>query len=528
MGGGMSAAAVVPAPSLRNDFTACQRHGLARLLMAARDPFALGLLAFAGAVTVPLWNYGLGIHPDWAGRYPWPGGPVTYTGPAPTAVQLALFLPSGFVVIAQLLWVALVAWALGRESLQGRRSAARALPALPIGPRARVVTEVLVATSLAVAARAIVLSLGGIRLGQTLFGYDMPVFPELAWLFRLAPFAGTTLTLVAYASTFAVSTLLGTLLVFPLVLAWSTTARLDWRGVVKPAIATLLVFGAVSVGAMGRLASAVLVSGLASALLLVRLDDGGRSAAASAVRPLRLRTSPGPLAQFRRDLWLGPLKARWPFLVFTVVLPFVPAFVYQTGVLGYRLENASLFARALVGSGAVLQSLLLLALPLFPFGLALVPSGTRPGALFSGACLRSWSALPVPRKTVVRAVYAHGLLTAGFALLVLCAHARLLGARFNPVPYELPAVFLMAGIVLCEAVGDRRRGLLAVGALAGFQFGVPFTYALGMELLGRVPAFLSQGVRLTLTAYAVALVGVLPPLVHLRERPASTRRGRVD
>ena len=124
----MSGTAVVPRPRLRNDLAACRRHFAARLRMAARDPFALGLLAFAGVVTVALWNFQLGIDPLWACRFPWPGGAVAYNGPAPTAVELALFLPSGVVVVTQLLWAGIVAWALGRECLQFRRSAARSLP----------------------------------------------------------------------------------------------------------------------------------------------------------------------------------------------------------------------------------------------------------------------------------------------------------------------------------------------------------------------------------------------------------------
>ena len=76
--------------------------------------------------------------------------------------------------------------------------------------------------------------------------------------------------------------------------------------------------------------------------------------------------------------------------------------------------------------------------------------------------------------------------------------------------FELPAVLLLPAIVLCEAVGDRRRGFLAVAGLAGFQFGVPFTLVLVDEFLGgstaawvpvRSPSWLFAG------AYLVALVG---------------------
>jgi hypothetical protein len=164
----------------------------------------------------------------------------------------------------------------------------------------------------------------------------------------------------------------------------------------------------------------------------------------------------------------------------------------------------------------LLQWLVLLALAFFPFGLSLIPSTAPASGIFRGTLLRAWGALPVPSQAVVRAVYAHGLLGAGLAWLVLCAHARLLGVRFGPVLYELPVVFIVAGIALCEAVGDRRRGLLTVGAFAAYQFGVPFTYA----AFGREPTLASDGVPLTLAGILASLVGILPALAHLRRRTA--------
>ena len=84
--------------------------------------------------------------------------------------------------------------------------------------------------------------------------------------------------------------------------------------------------------------------------------------------------------------------------------------------------------------------------------------------------------------------------------------------------YELPAVFLMTGIAVCEAVGDRRRGLVAVGALAMFQFGLPFGFALLPEVLGSAVPFARNGMPLVIAGYTVGLAGALPPLVHLRGR----------
>jgi len=516
----MSATAVVPAPRMLNDLAAGCRHFLNGVRMTARDPFALGVLAFAGVVTVPLWSFGLGIHPFDASQLPWPGGTVTFNGPAPTALKLAIRLPRSAIVFSQLLGAALVAGALGPSSARRLWPAApdRGMSALPLGPRARVVAGVLAVSLYVLIARAAVLGFGGVRLGRTLFGHDprFATYPEVARLgITLLPSLASPTA--AYASSFVVNTVLGTLLAFPLVLAWATTTRLDARGLVKLAVATLLVFGAASVGAMAHVGSALLVSACVTAFLLVRLDDGGRAESVRPARPLGFRPSPGPRPQVRRDAWLGPVLRLWWVLLLAGALPLTLTLLGRAvgfdsvpgGVI--RLLDLAVLA-------AFLQWPVLLLLALFPFGLALVPPGTSASGLFSGTFLRSWSALPVGPESVIRAVYAHGLVAAAFAWLMLCLQVTLLGARLRPVLYELPAVFLMAGIAVCEAVGDRRRGLAAVGALAMFQFGLPFGFALLPEVLGSAVPFARNGMPLAIAGYAVGLAGALPPLVHLRGR----------
>ncbi len=517
----MSATAVVPAPRPRNDLAAGWRHFVTGVRMTARDPFALGLLAFAGAVTVPLWGFGLGIHPFDAKHLPWPGGPMTFSGPTPTALTLAIRLPHAEIVFAQLLGAALVAGALGPSAARRRWPASpnRGMPALPLGPRARIFAEVLAVSLYVLIARAAVLAFGGVRLGHTLFGHyaQFATYPDVARLATtlLPALASPT---AAYVSSFVVNTVLGTLLAFPLVLAWATTTRLDARGLVKLAVAALLVFGAASVGAMAHVGSALLVSACVTAFLLVRLDDGTRAESVHTPRPLRFRSCAGPPAQLRRDAWVGPARRLW-----WVLLPAVPLPLTLT-LLGRAIGFDSEPGRAIGLRGLALTTALLLqwptllALALFPLGLALVPSATPATRLFSGAFLRSWSTLPVEPERVIRAVYAHGLVAAGSAWLMLSVQTRLLGMHFGPALFELPVVFLMPGIVVCEAIGDRRRGLLAVGALAGFQFGVPFLFALLPEVLGSAVPFSRNGMLLAIVGYAVGLAGALPPLVHLRER----------
>jgi hypothetical protein len=162
------------------------------------------------------------------------------------------------------------------------------------------------------------------------------------------------------------------------------------------------------------------------------------------------------------------------------------------------------------------QLLVLTVLPFFPLGLNLTPSLTG-SALFSGHFRRAWSPLPVPPERVTRATYLHGIAAAAVVWLVLCLQREILGGgsngRWFPL-FELPAVFLAGAIVLCEAVGDHRRGLLAVACLVGFQMVLPVAFALVDTTLGA--AVTLDRTTLTVGAYALGLLGGLPPLVHLK------------
>ncbi len=512
----MSATAVVLTPGLRNELAAAWRHFSNSVRLTARDPLALGVLAFAGVVTVFVWGgpvgFMLGIDPAFARQYPWRGWVAALTEQPSYAFHPWHLFSKAVILFPQLLGAAVVAGALGRSSAPRRwpAAAAPAMPALPIGLRARVVADVLAGAACVLSARVVVLWVGGVRLGRALYP---PTYSQLEPL-------GTTLPSLAtpsavYASSLAVNTILGTLFALPLVLAWATTTRLDARGLVRVAAAALVVFVAAIVGAMAHLAPALTVCASVSAFLLARLSDGSRAERVSGARPLRFRGSPGPVPQLRRDASLGAVRRlRWA-LFLAGALPVVFTVVAWTP--GVDAPPAH-FLRSLAAMGAFLQWPTLLLLSLFPFGLALVPRGTSASGLFSGSFLRCWSALPVRREGVIRSVYVHGVVAAGFAWLILLVQVRLFGVRLGPVVFELPAVFLMAGIAVCEAVGDRPRGLLAVGALAGFQFGVPFVFALLPEVLGSPVPFARNSIQLVIAAYAVGLAGALPPLVHLRRR----------
>jgi hypothetical protein len=195
------------------------------------------------------------------------------------------------------------------------------------------------------------------------------------------------------------------------------------------------------------------------------------------------------------------LRALWPFLVLVVPGPVLLA-ILDRSFVRFRIDLLAL------------QVLLLTAVLLYPFGLKLV-SAAAPGtgALWNGYFLSAWSGLPVPRTTVLRAVYAHGWVAGGLVWLLVCLYTVLnRGGPWLPL-FELPGVVLAAAVVLCAAVGDRWRGSLALVSLVLFQLGVPMGLAAADSTLS---LHLPKGAILMGAAYLLALVGGVPSLVHLR------------
>ena len=485
----MSGTAAARRPVALDDLAAGLRHFLIRAGATARDPFALVLLAFAGVVTIPAWIFGVGIDFMTAAALPvrrgaWFTGQLDWASPAATLrMTLAHLFPE--LVLLQLAWVLLVATAVQGALSIRRSTGGGAMPALPVGRRTRLLAEASVALAFVAAARVATLLLCGESVGH-----------QVLHLYR---WHGVTYPMT-YPAAVAVSTLLGVLFGFPMVLGWMAVTRFDLRGVLRLALAVALILAAASFGIMAHAWSALLICVATSALVLVRLDDGSRrdAPARRSADVLRPRPSPGPLQQFRRDAWLGPVKTLWLFALLVIVPPLA---------LAQRWPHAA-FGLALV------QALALAALPFFPLGLKLVPPAGH--APFSGYFVQAWSVLPVGRQRVTRAVYFHGLIASATVWLVGCAQVALRGGGPGFPVFELPAVFLAGAILLCEAVGDRTRGLLAVACLVGFQMVLPVAFVFLDTTLTAGRQFSLDGPTLAVAGYALGLLGGLPPLVHLR------------
>jgi hypothetical protein len=144
------------------------------------------------------------------------------------------------------------------------------------------------------------------------------------------------------------------------------------------------------------------------------------------------------------------------------------------------------------------------------------------GDVFSGRYARAWAPLPLRPESVRRTVYVHALLTTTLVWLLFLAHSLVvasLGLRGWGWPWTLPLGLVIpcaAGFLLCGAVGDRRRGFLSAATLATF-LPVHLVTLTGVwkDILGLSSGKLDLGVLL-----ALALLGGVPPLVHLRRSVA--------
>ena len=432
------------------------RHSWVRLRMVMMDPGAMIVLVFAGVSTVPLWHLGLGI----SGRAFNPVHPL--------------------VVVALLLWVPLVAMASSRGSLFRTSSGADVLPALPIGRRPRIVAETVVAILIVLLVRTL--------------GFGLGLDPS---------FQSGGRYLHYHAVRAALNTLLGVLVVLPLLLSWTAVPRLEARFLVKPFLVSAALYSALAGHRMATVSSAAIVS-LGLAWLVLALE--GTEAPSLRLprwlqrRPALFRTSDAPLAQLHWDRSLGTLRDFWPLVAVALPLP------WAARAIAMYWDGDPLVARATFGVFVVLQFLALFVVVLHPFGILVSSAGPASRGYF----VRAWSALPVSRHHVVRTVYFHALITTGLLWLLLYAYAR----RLDLALFELPFVALVAAVVLCEAVGDRARGLVAVGALIAY-FAVPiFAMSVSPDRRSlRMPWWAFAAV------YLVAMIGALPPLVHLlRER----------
>jgi hypothetical protein len=454
------------------------RHARIRLVAVCTRPVSfMMMLLFVAGTSVLLW-------PGLAG----PSGPwFGFKGlsSADTPLQ-ALLIAMMYLYI----WPMIAAMrAAGRATgffSSGDDNVTLALPALPIGPKARMAGEVTVVLAFVLAARVFVL-------------------PFLAAAER-APF---------FSATFS-----GALIMLPILLCWAKkTGSFEMQSVMGLVVA-LLELGAQKLGLLAGFISLVPVAIVLSAAVL--LFDGRyvlglrRASTLMAKASSRVRPAITPEARYRRDLAVLPLR--------------------RYGLL-YLLAGGLAAVLLLAGSLAHLSFLVGMVLAfvavfiLFkPFGSNLLGwglkgrRGVRPGDLY-----RALSVLPLRRETILRGIYlytlaAGGTIWIGAVLLVALGVYVRTGqplwqvAREGDVNLFLwPSLLLIpavAGFIVSAAAG--KRALYYTSGLALFaMMNLPMMALAGLGYVCAKGSHLPAVVALVILGVST-LLACFPPLVLLR------------
>jgi len=364
----------------------------------------------------------------------------------------------------------------------------RALPALPVGPRTRAVSEVgaaLLVTFVAWLPLQLVLEHG--RLGATL----------------------TTMGATA-------------LVLAPILAAWAFPSRSPGMAMARPFVVAFLLAGSALLGWLDALPSRFTVSAV---LIVLVLAAGDREPAWRRLRKprraaRRFRVAIDPERRLRRDAWEQPLRQFGPWTAASLV---VLGIAFALEHLG-RLHVLAL----LVTAELVLVPLLVASLR--PLGSELVGmalTGKHGGR--RGDFLRAVSVLPVRPTAVLRTVWLQALVLVTVvwlsALCLFALHAWLHVGRFALVDSDGHSLVRLllgfgvvlpchAGLVLSAAVGDRARMIVSGAAWIAAINGVP-VLLFAAERLGQGDRGASLAIQAAGMA-CIALVGGLPPLVHLR------------
>ncbi len=376
--------------------------------------------------------------------------------------------------------------------------ATRALPTLPIGPRARVVAEVLVVLTFIIAVRGLVLIAG--------------TFPGVSLVLHEDP-GGQS----AFRTRFLIDSAMGMLLVLPALLIWASPARNIHFWLVKPLILLCLLLVSMKLGFLAEPLRLTATSIGLSILCLWSVNREptlprlwNRSAGSSKAR---WRRGIPPMVRLRRDLWLKPLPLATVIVAVEALLIALNQFVDLTSNhIFYAASSLN------IGMGFSFIAFRPMANNLIAVGLS-VASASRPSD-FRGA----WAVLPVRPESVMRGVYLHGLAT-GFFLWLTALGTNLANTwlktgvfRFEDFDGDpggrllvplVAAVPCLAGGLTSAAAGDGVRGWICLVSGMGVFVG-------NMVCLGTKVPWPSHAALLLLLAAA----GGIPPLVHLRGRTA--------
>ncbi len=224
-----------------------------------------------------------------------------------------------------------------------------------------------------------------------------------------------------------------------------------------------------------------------------------------------------PLVRFRRDLWRRPLKKFWPAFLAMLILTFVTPPVMSW--IGVSEMYYSLTAGILPGL-AIFMLMFPLGIHLFNGDRGIAGSGGNRGTF-----RQAWSHLPLPAYTVMRGIWAHGMIGGLVCWALYLIHFVLMMAFSGEwtalVWFHASLVLAIpagAGFLVAGAAGDGFRLTLAIAALIAIP-AADIGFTIGLKSAG-IPMSQNQQIFVVFaTALAATLIGGLPPLIHLR-RPS--------
>jgi hypothetical protein len=221
-----------------------------------------------------------------------------------------------------------------------------------------------------------------------------------------------------------------------------------------------------------------------------------------------------PVVRFRRDLWQRPLKKFWPAITAMVVITLgAPPLM---NLLGIPEVFYSLTAGTIPG--------LAIFLLMFPLGIHLFNGdrGIAGSGCSRGTFKQAWAHLPLPPYRVLRGIWRHGMVGGLICWALYLTHFVLMmvfsGDWSNLVWFHaslLLAIPAGAGFLVAGAAGDGFRLTLAIAALIAIP-AADIGFTIGLKSAGITMTQNQQIFVLFATALAAALIGGLPPLIHLR------------
>jgi hypothetical protein len=462
------------------------QHLRTRLGAVLRSPFALLMTSVLGVVTLMMW-------PIFR-----PAQVSDLEGGIEILIRALMIWLFPFMVA---IFITGRMWSLG----EGAGLATLIFPTLPVAPRTRTLAE----------------ATGGLLL---------LLIPRLA-VGLVLPFVfvpGSTWHEAVAAGSLWRDSLMGALVLLPVLVACCAPAARDWFQWTRSLVVAVLMAGLVTIGLTRSLVLTAAVALPLAALILAgyRMEPGfdPGSFRFGKERYRLHRAGIDPLVRFRRDLWQRPLHKFWPVILGMVVITLV------TPPLMSWLGIPEVFYSFTAG---VLPGLAIFLL-MFPLGIHLF-NGDRGIAGSGGNCgnfKQAWSHLPLPTYRVMRGIWIHGMIGGLVCWALYLTHFVLMmvfsGEWTALVWFHVSLVLAIpagAGFLVSGAAGDGFRLTLAIAALIAVP-AADIGFTIGLKSAGFAMSQNQQIFVVFAAALAAALIGGLPPLIHLRRPRPQPQQGR--